>query len=289
MFKTAPIELSMMPQVEDIRRKYGHITSAHSFLSCYIWQHDLRLSMYIEDNMYAVKTELYGENSWFFPCGDEGACERFISSVSESKDLCLHYLRLQDVEYLKARFATRFDIKSTPEDDEYLYDRKQQIEQSGKKFHATRRYLNRIKQEHDLSYEWVTQDNIHLARQISDAWQRDAVVSTGIKSEIAANCILNEWSQLHNVQGMIVKVDGEDYSLIMGYPLSEDMFDICITRQKGLISGLPIYTKCKFIEMLDGQYILFNGEEDLGIEGLRTMKNQMRPIDKILMHKATLI
>ncbi len=289
MFKTVPIELSRLSPIEQIRLKNGHITSAHSFLSCYIWQHDLKLSMYAEPDVYVVRTQLYGENSWYFPCGEKKAVERLIRTLAEEKNLSLHYLREQDVEFMQTTFAGKFKIERTPEDDEYLYDRKQQIEQSGKKFHATRRYLNRIKEEHVLTCEWIDIDNIDRARRISDAWQRDAVVSTGVKSEAAANCILNEWSEIDNVQGLIVSVDGEDYSLIIGYPLSDDMFDICITRQKGLISGLGIYTKCIFIEKIDKSYILFNGEEDLGIAGLRTMKNQMRPIDKILMYKATLL
>ena len=72
------IDLTQRAQVEQLRLTYGHELSAHAFLSLYLWQKPLGLSLYVEEEMYSVKISKLGNNTWFFPCGSETAVLSFL-------------------------------------------------------------------------------------------------------------------------------------------------------------------------------------------------------------------
>ena len=72
------VELSDQSNIERIRARFGHNLSAHAFPSLYLWQKEMGLSLYMEDDFFAVKIDSRGSNSWFFPCGDEEKINRFI-------------------------------------------------------------------------------------------------------------------------------------------------------------------------------------------------------------------
>ena len=76
--RTMPLTLSMKDTIEGIRYENGHITASHAFASLFMWQKEMGLSVYLEENLFAVKCRMQGENAWFFPCGGRTAVRDFI-------------------------------------------------------------------------------------------------------------------------------------------------------------------------------------------------------------------
>lgn len=74
-------------------------------------------------------------------------------------------------------------------------------------------------------------------------------------------------------------------SVTAGYPLSEEIFDLSLSKQSRRLSGLSVYSRHALIRSLPEEYQLLNGEEDLGIAGLRQMKELMRPVSMIKMYE----
>ena len=58
--------------IEQIRTEYGHTASSHAFVSLYLWQKCMNLSLLCEKDFFAVKCGGDSENMWFCPCGRPG-------------------------------------------------------------------------------------------------------------------------------------------------------------------------------------------------------------------------
>lgn len=75
-------------------------------------------------------------------------------------------------------------------------------------------------------------------------------------------------------------------AIAAGYPLCEDVFDLVLVKQVECLTGLSVYARNQLVRLLPEKYKWINAEEDLGVEGLRTMKKQMKPTEILKMYNA---
>lgn len=283
--QTKIIELNDKAQIDKIRKKYGHETSSHSFQSLYIWKDDMRLELYIEEDLFAVKCNLEKDNEWFFPCGDKERIKWFITQM-EGEDITFRYLREADVELLEAICPGRFVITNYPGDDEYLYSVEEEIALKGKKLRTVRNHISKVLREHELRYEPISETNMQQVIAVSDAWERKSKETSSLIDVTASRYLLEKWLEL-DVSGVLVFVDGIPYAIVAGFPLSDRTFDMAMAKQVDTLSGLTSYAKYAMYNILPAKYQIVNAEEDLNISGLRILKQQMGPIGKNLMYGAS--
>ena len=100
----------------------------------------------------------------------------------------------------------------------------------------------------------------------------------------ASVTMLTYWEELEGA-GILVRVDGAPGAVMAGYPIGKNMFDISLGKQSCYITGMSEYTRHALCSFLPEKYSLVNGEEDLGIEGLRRMKQRMRPVGLLRMYE----
>lgn len=284
--QTREIRLSDKEKIEEIRRQYGHTTASHAFASLYIWKEDLGISLAVEEEAFAVKCSLLGNNTWFFPCGRTERVCSILEELLQEKELCLLYMRQEDKELLEEYFPGQFAIKEAPSDSEYIYDRQEQEELKGRRFSAIRNHINRAKREHVLQVTAFTGKKLPFPVRSRSMAESQGLQDTGhcVGDEISTGILLSHADALE-VQGVLVSVEEEPYAVVAGFALSQDTFDMCLAKQKKYLTGLSNYAKHEWIKTLPRQYTKINAEEDLGIEGLRMMKKQMQPVTQILMYE----
>lgn len=282
--ETVPITLAMKASVDAIRARCGHTAASHAFASLYIWQEEMGLSILLRDEIFAVKCAWRGENAWFFPCGGEASVRALVARLLETPNLRLCYLREEDAAFLKREFPGQISLSERDSDHEYLYDRAEQETLQGRKFSGIRNHIHRAESDHTLTWEPLCEANIADALAISRAWQRQSDGPNGLADCYASEALLLHAAQL-GMRGVIISVDSEPYALVAGYPLSANTFDISAAKQKNHLSGVSVYAKHALICSLPKAYTTLNAEEDLGIDGLRTMKKQMQPIGQIKMYE----
>lgn len=282
--QTRQIELSDKQQIEEIRKKYGHDTASHAFQSLYIWKEDMKLSLYIEEDFFAVRTELEHDNEWFFPCGSKEKIQWFLEQFEEN-ELSLRYMREADVELLEELRPGKFQVEEFPGDHEYLYSVSEQIELKGKKLRTVRNHISRVQRDHELRYEAIDDSNMEKVMKVSDAWVRKSTENSAVMDVTASDYLLTKWHEL-DVMGVLVYVDEEPFAIVAGFPLSDSVFDMAMAKQVDTLSGLTTYAKYAMYNVLPEQYETVNAEEDLNISGLRTMKQQMGPIGQNVMFGA---
>lgn len=287
MIATEEIRLSMQEKIEEIRKKEGHNTSSHGFASLYIWKKEMGLSVALEKDTFLVRYRGAGEHAWFFPCGDKNGKKKMIETLMRDQDLCFYYMRTEDVQFLEMEFPGLFQIEACEESHEYFYNRKEQEELQGRKYAAHRNHIRRAMQEGNLRVEVLNENNVKSAMQVCRCWSCQVKSESEQTDFCAAMGLLDEWREL-KVSGIMVYLEEEPYAVAAGYALTEDTFDLALAKQKSMVSGLSVYTKHQLISSLPKRFLWINAEEDLGIPGLRTMKQQMKPAGMIKMYKGSL-
>ena len=278
---TRQLELEDKAHIDLIRNKYKHCTSSHAFESLYIWRKELGLTVYIEDELFAVKCETKGDNVWFFPCGNQRNIVNFIDNI-DKKDLCFCYMREEDVKLVNENFTGLFEIIEKDCDHEYLYSCDEWTQLKGTAFAGIRNHINRACRDNELRVENINDNNIDNVKDMIICLKKEGMVNGDSADNMAAEILIDNYKAL-NVHGIVVYGNDKLLAVVAGFSLSEDCFDMCLAKQMERLSGLSIYAKYQLVQSLPKQYLYFNAEEDLGVEGLRTMKKQMQPIGQIKM------
>ena len=104
------VTLEDRPAIDAIRAKAGHTLSAHAFSSLYLWQGEMKLSLYLEKDFFTVKIDSRGDNAWFFPCGAEESVRQFIENGMNTPGFSLFYLRTCDAEWLEQTFPGAWEV-----------------------------------------------------------------------------------------------------------------------------------------------------------------------------------
>lgn len=282
--KLETITLQHHDRVEQIRMRYGHEASSHAFLSLFLWQEEMGLQLYFSSDMFAVKCKRRGENCWFFPCGGTGQIIDFLHSRMEDEEkLRLCYMRNEDVALLQREFPDRFTVTATPQDDEYIYDREAQILLQGKDFRHHRNSLNHLKQKYVVEAKEITAENLDAAAYVLDHARKTREESADSLSMLSTErAILSHWDEL-GMNGVIAYADGAPAAIAAGYLISNQVYDISVCRQALNDPDIAVYVRHQLFSSLPPTVKLINAEEDLGIEGLRTLKQGMRPIALLAM------
>lgn len=289
--KTVPIDISQREQIENLRLRYGHYLSSHAFVSIYLWQKNMGLSLYLCENMFSVKCTLFGENTWFFPCGDETAARDFIKRGMEKEDFKLCYLRDRDVKWLNENFPGKWEILRSESDDEYIGNICEYTEMKGKHFSGIRHKINRIEREHVLRTEVISESNIEDVYTVGEKWgeithheSKDGLTDDGIFSESIS------MAEVLGISGTVTYSDGAACAVFAGFDLGGDTVDVIIGKTlREAPSGMMYYALREYLKMCGKEYTYYNAEEDMGIEGIRMVKNNLRPERKNEMWEAVII
>lgn len=80
------------------------------------------------------------------------------------------------------------------------------------------------------------------------------------------------------LSGILMRVDGEPYGVAAGFPLTDDTFDLFLAKERYKDPALGYCLRREWMRALPDTVTYVNLEDDLDMEGLRTMKKQMLPV-----------
>ena len=194
----------------------------------------------------------------------------------------------EEAELLEREFPCRFTIFDVPEDHEYLYDRQAQILLQGKDFRHHRNSLNRLRQKYEPETDEITVGNLNAAAVVLQHARENRTVTDGTLCSVSAEqTILENWDKL-GVNGVIVYTNGKPSAIAVGYLISEQVYDICLCRQAISDPDIAVYARHQLFMRIPQTVRLINAEEDLGLEGLRSLKQGMRPIGLLKMFEGVI-
>ena len=286
LLSTQRIELSLRDRMLSIRRASGHESASHAFTSLFLWQRDMDLSVCLRERAFAVRCGHIGDNVWFFPCGETGEVLRFVGDILDGfPKVHFMYLRREDAELLKEIFPGRFRIEMAEDSSEYLYDRADYEKLPGDKNRAIRWSINHLKSHHELRTEPLDNNTLDAARSIMEKWKPISSGEGYSPDRSTSSLMLENYEEL-DITGVVVYMDGRAAAVAVGFPLSKNSFDIAFSKAPDRETGLLHYARRMLVSRLPESYTVINGEEDLGIPGLRRAKRLEHPIGQIEMFEA---
>ncbi len=271
------IDLPHRERIEGWRRSSRHALSAHAFTSLFLWQAQMKLRLCLCDGGYSVRCDRGDAPSWFFPCGEDGMMRAFLAALMPGKRLI--YLREQDVSYLHAHFPGAFAIARRPDDDEYLYSIAEHLALSGGA------YANMRTQVHKIERDFAVRNAPLDARSRNDAltiirrWTaaRQRFEHCDLRDDEVDETAVSMLEAL-GMEGVVTYLDGAPMAVTAGFALTPDTFDIAVSKCADNLQGLSYYAKRALMAQLAPRYARINLEEDLGIPGLRRMKQSLHPV-----------
>lgn len=276
--ETEEITLAHRGRIERLRAACGHMLSSHAFNSLFLWQKHMELSLYLTADLYSVRCGKRGINTWFFPCGEREAVRAFIERHMEEKDFSLCYLRPEDAKWLVSCFPNQWEVYRTPEDDEYLYEAKKHIQMKGHDYQRFRTQINKVEREDAPRSEWICHHNEQDAIEVIRAWHKLHETENGVfvGDEIDETAI-SMWRRL-GIQARILYLWEKPAAVTAGFYLDDSTFDIAVEKTAVPLQGVSYYARRDLIAAVSCEWI--NHEEDLGLPGLRKMKEGMLPVRK---------
>lgn len=276
--ETEEITLAHRGRIERLRAACGHTSSSHAFNSLFLWQKHMDLSLYLTTDLYAVRYGKRGGNTWFFPCGEREAVRRFVKRHMDETNFELCYLRPEDAKWLVSCFPNQWELYRTPEDDEYLYEAEKHIQMKGRAYHSFRPQINKVERENEPRSEWICHHNEQDAIEVIRAWHtlHEAKGGEFAGDEIDETAV-SMWRRL-GIQARILYLREKPAAVTAGFYLDDITFDIAVEKTAVPLRGVSYYARRDLMASVSCE--LINHEEDLGLPGLRKMKERMLPVRK---------
>ena len=276
--------------IDRIRFEYGHTLSSHAFASLYLWQKAMDLFLLCNDDFFVVRYGSEKSNMWFFPCGKKQKVYDFISEKISDKSFSLCYLCDCDVKWLEEKFPGKWDFHRDEASDEYICSISEYTSLKGSKFSEIRRKIRKLDKEYNITVREISDDTMNDAMFVAKKWYAEDhhVGENGLSDDMIAEIALNERKEL-DINGIVLYANDIPVCIFAGFPLTPDTVDVLIGKcTPDAPKGIVYYALREYLRSLNGEYLYCNHEEDLGIEGIRQIKNSLCPRSKTHIWEAVL-
>ncbi len=275
--------------------KYGQHSCQHSFTSMYsLWEKYGDEYCEADGFLLVHRDGLDTPELAFYlaPLG-EGNYKKAIEALradahSRGKKLCFFTLTRESKEKLESCFPGEFSCELREDYAEYVYltDKMQSL--PGGKLKHRRQELKWFYDSYGDRIEElpITRDLFDEIYKCEMRWLSQCLEThdrEGLMREFRAIGVELEQFEELRMEGFVIKIDGEIQGFFYGTKLSDECFDAIVCKGNRDYPNIYRALFADMVKMGVGEYKYVNLEEDLGIEGLRSMKRSYCP--DILINK----
>ena len=304
MLNFQPLTLGMKTLADSYTFKYGEGSCQHSFVSSWSLRHKYGDEFCEHDGfLYTLRRKLCsdGERVYLFPLGprdDTDALRQAVQNVID--DAHSHNCRVKfrtvtesAKDIITAMFPGRFTAEFNRDYSEYVCNVDELFNLDGHGRAVKRKNIHQFHRVYEGRYEarLIAPEHIDMVRDFQDRWLEDRLSAVDDPAHAeqlrqdneCIQCVLDDFFEL-GVSGIVMFVDGKLAGYSYGFPLSDTVFEADAEKADRNIPAIYTAIKHEFLRMcMSLGFTYCNFEEDLGDEGLRTLKTRDRPsymIDK---------
>ena len=287
MLNFKKIDLSDFSKIQEIMKDNRAMSCENSIINLIIWEKAYNNMYAVCDGMLFLKSGKGKSQSFALPIG--GDLKKGIDLIFKYTYPEKPYFWTQDgdnIEKFRAIVGESYDISPERDAFDYIYNRSDLAELSGKKYHSKRNHISAFSKQFDWSYKPISDENADEVSACADEWYKEntdrfdeymAIERLGIKTIIENMTLLN-------AKGGAVYVDGKVVAFTLGSPINDEVFDIHIEKALGDYAAAYTVINQEFAKTLS-DYKYINREDDMGLSGLRKAKLSYKP--EILLPKYT--
>ncbi|MFZ2957547.1 MAG: phosphatidylglycerol lysyltransferase domain-containing protein [Candidatus Ozemobacteraceae bacterium] len=163
-------------------------------------------------------------------------------------------------------------------DFDYLYDRQDLAELSGRRFHQKKNFVNRLIQEEAPQVELLN-GNIEEAIEVLEAWYEvnpsdDQMVRI---EHLTARRMLPRLKEIGGI-GVLVRIEGRPVGIAVASPIHAECWVVTLEKADRQFKGVYQFLNWATANRIPTGVKLINRETDLDIEGLRIAKLSYHPV-----------
>jgi hypothetical protein len=255
----------------------------YSFANCFNWSRAYGIEIAFHDRFLLVRS---GENPLYytFPvgAGDLKAIFEEIrnDAVATQRPVVFRAILPEQKEQLEQLFPGAFRFTPQRNSFDYVYRSDDLIRLAGKKYQSKRNFISRFKKNNDWRYEPVTSANLPECVAMNDAWCR--LYGCNDNQSLKAETCAVHRALLHfadeQLEGGLLRVDGEVVAYTVGEPLNSDTFIVHIEKAfSERFPGAYQVINHEFLQQQAARFPYVNREDDAGDAGLRKAKLSYHP------------
>ncbi len=277
----APIDVSMRNELYPALNMLTDGISEFTFSGLYLFRdsYKYRISR-IPGVTFVISGIKAGETFFYTPCCVP-SCD-MVGKLLESHD---YYRHLTDRQIEEHRIRLECNGLSVFEDRDqfdYLYERKDLAELSGKTYHKKRNLVNAFVSSYSYEQKPLDRSTLRDAVSVLEAWHE----RRGEGDYKAAREGLELFETLE-LRGAVYYVDGRPAAYCLGESLGKGkIFAVHFEKAIEDYKGIYQFINQAFAQTLPAHFKHINREQDLGDEGLRQAKMTYRPSGFVRKYRA---
>lgn len=274
------------------------VTCENVITDSYIWKNYYNTKYYINEYglvwIYRIKNQVFSSVPL---CTDENVVASFYEMKEYFNSILGVKLKLYLVDEHTKNILNlpkdKFLVEEERDYFDYLYNAKELMALSGKKYHKKKNHVNGFLKEYENRYrvkiadksdvEFIEEFLIkwHNKRNIIDEYNRDDYELEGI-FYVLEHCDMLKYKM------MLVYVDDVIEGFTLGTYLREEKTAyIHVEKANPDIRGLYAFINREFLKNCFSEAEYVNREDDMGLEGLRKAKLSYNPIELIKKYTIT--
>jgi len=266
MLDFKPIELKDRELFHEYLKDYDF----YSFLTLYIWRKMYNTEFAIVDDAIVIKKRTANNGTYFMQ--PIGADKSKIADIT---------LKLNTLRKNHENFGNLVTSHEDKNNFDYIFNSKDLIKLSGKKYHRKKNQYNQFIKKYDYRIEEIqSPEVIKNCIDLSLKWyDYKSLQSEQLKNEQKA--IFDIFSNIkifNNIKGIAVYVNNEIAGFAIGEKLNSKMATVHFEKGNYNFSGIYPFLNKSLVEIFFRDVEFINLQEDLGLEGLRRAKSAYQPI-----------
>lgn len=261
----------------------GQIGCDISFATTYLWRnkYDIRVCNY-NDTLFKAYFSADGVMGYSFPIGKMSPKDALEVLIDDAKQRgvkpLIGMLNRANAEIISHLYPEQFEFTEERDSADYIYSQENLALLPGKKFHAKRNHISKFMRNNpDFKFVLIDDSNLEDAYFVAHKWH---MKNDADKSELLAiREALDNFSEL-SLFGGLLYVNSRPVAMTIASKINNSVCDVNFEKAVD-VDGAYAVINNEFVKA-HPEFMQFNREEDMGIEGLRKSKLSYNP-DKILM------
>lgn len=200
-----------------------------TFANSLLWSRHYPVKFAIVENALVFRSTGHGE-AYTYPAGEPEDVKRaleFLKQDTEERGVpfVLYHVTKAQFDQLENWYPGRFELEFDRDIADYIYESEKLATLSGKKLHAKRNHINKLKATHEnWSYETMTEDNLEECFQMALKWRNENNCDENHEKNAEMCVTLNALRLFKELEltGGILRIDGEIVAFTIGEELCED-------------------------------------------------------------------
>ena len=286
MIEFKRVKLSDKQMIDECLANNTFRACDYCFTNLFAWQAKFQTTIaIINHTLFICYHDINGELCYMMPIGEMPLEESLLLIMNDAKERNIPFVMKGITERMwiciERVMPNIFQCTDDRDNAEYIYLTERLVQLKGRKLQPKRNHINHFKINYtDWTYSKLSErDELNECSSMLDKWEDLNIkkAEQSLRYDYIATKIMLENFHFMQLQGGIIRTNGEIVAFTIGEQLTQDTFVIHVEKALSQIHGSYTIINQQFAEHEAIKYLYINREEDMGLAYLRQAKMSYYP------------